>query len=80
MKVEGDFVGRLDGLRFVPDAIDGVEMRLVNTAANRVLRGEIADRARRLAADADPAFAVDLAARLRWRGGVVGRLLPASEC
>ena len=75
VRVEGAFVGRLDGLRFVPDAIDGIEMRLVNTAANRVLRSEIADRARRLAADADPAFAVDLGGALRWRGGVVGRLV-----
>ncbi len=75
VRVEGAFVGRLDGLRFVPDAIDGIEMRLVNTAANRVLRSEIAERARRLAADADPAFAVDLGGALRWRGGVVGRLV-----
>ena len=75
VKVEGAYVGRLDGLRFVPDAIDGIEMRLVNAAANRVLRGEIAARARLLSADADPAFAIDAAGLLRWRGGVVGRLV-----
>jgi ATP-dependent RNA helicase SUPV3L1/SUV3 len=75
VQVEGAYVGRLDGLRFVPDAIDGIEMRLVNAAANRVLRGEIAARARLLAADADPAFAIDATGLLRWRGGVVGRLV-----
>ena len=64
VRVEGAYVGRLDGLRFVPDAIDGIEMRLVNAAANRVLRSEIADRARRLAADADAAFAIDAWRRL----------------
>ena len=75
VRVEGAYVGRLDGLRFVPDAIDGIEMRMVNTAANRVLRGEIASRARLLAADADEAFTIDAAGALRWRGGVVGRLV-----
>jgi ATP-dependent RNA helicase SUPV3L1/SUV3 len=75
VRVEGAYVGRLDGLRFVPDAIDGIEMRMVNAAANRVLRSEIGVRARVLAADADHAFAIDATGQLRWRGGVVGRLV-----
>jgi ATP-dependent RNA helicase SUPV3L1/SUV3 len=75
VRVEGAYVGRLDGLHFVPDAVDGIEMRMVNAAANRVLRSEIAARARMLAADADAAFAIDAAGGLRWRGGVVGRLV-----
>jgi ATP-dependent RNA helicase SUPV3L1/SUV3 len=75
VRVEGAYVGRLDGLRFVPDAIDGIEMRMVNAAANRVLRHEVGARARLLAADADQAFAIDAAGLLRWRGGVVGRLV-----
>jgi ATP-dependent RNA helicase SUPV3L1/SUV3 len=73
--VEGAFVGRLDGLRFVPDAIDGVEMRTLLAAANRVLPGEVAARARRLAADGDGAFALDAAGTVRWRDGAVGRLV-----
>jgi ATP-dependent RNA helicase SUPV3L1/SUV3 len=72
--VDGAYVGRLEGLRFVPDAIDGVEMRLLIAAANRMLRGELALRVRRLAADADEHFALDAAAMLRWRGGLIGRL------
>ena len=75
VRVEGAYVGRLDGLRFVPDAIDGIEMRMVNAAANRVLRREVGARARMLAVDADQAFAIDAAGLLRWRGGVVGRLV-----
>ena len=75
VRVEGAYVGRLDGLRFVPDAVDGIEMRMVNAAANRVLRSEIASRARMLAADADQAFAIDPAGMLRWRGSAVGRLV-----
>ena len=49
MRVEGAYVGRLDGFRFVPDAGDGAERRMLVAAANRVLRSEVAARARRLA-------------------------------
>ncbi len=63
VRVEGAYVGRLDGFRFVPDAVDGEAMRTLIAAANRVLRGEVAARARRLAADADEAFAIDAARR-----------------
>jgi ATP-dependent RNA helicase SUPV3L1/SUV3 len=72
--VEGTHVGRLDGFRFVPDAAEAEAMRTLLTAANRVLRGEVAARARRLAAEADDAFALDDEGRLFWRGGRVGRL------
>jgi ATP-dependent RNA helicase SUPV3L1/SUV3 len=72
--VDGTYVGRLEALRFVPDAIDGVELRLLSTAANPVLRGEMGQRVRRLVADADDHFAIDAAAMLRWRDGLVGRL------
>ena len=74
VQVEGAYVGRLNGLRFLPDAIDGVEMRMLIAAANRVLRGEVAARVRRLATDPDDAFAIDAAGMLRWRGDLVGRL------
>ena len=72
--VEGAYVGRLDGLRFVPDAVDGVEMRMLVAAASRVLRGDVAARIRRLAADPDAAFAIGANGELSWRGGMVGRM------
>ncbi|MBV9861473.1 MAG: disulfide oxidoreductase [Alphaproteobacteria bacterium] len=72
--VEGAHVGRLSGFRFVPDAVDGVEIRTLVTAANRVLRGEVAARARRLAAEPDEAFAIDAAGGVAWHGEPVGRL------
>jgi ATP-dependent RNA helicase SUPV3L1/SUV3 len=77
--VEGAYVGRLDGLRFVPDAVDGVEVRMLIAAANRVLRGEVAARARLLAADDDGAFAIGATGELRWRGGLVGRLTAGEQ-
>jgi len=75
VRVEGTYVGRLDGLRFVPDAVDGAEARMLIAAASRVLRKEISARMQRLAADADEVFAIDPSGMLRWRGGAVGRLV-----
>jgi ATP-dependent RNA helicase SUPV3L1/SUV3 len=72
--VEGAFVGRLEGLRFVPDAVDGVETRTLIAAASRVLRSETAARARLLAEDADDGFAIGAGGELLWRGGLVGRM------
>jgi ATP-dependent RNA helicase SUPV3L1/SUV3 len=76
--VEGAYVGRLDGFRFVPDAVDGVELRMLIAAAGRVLRGEVAARVRLLAADPDDAFAIGAGGELLWRGGAVG-LMVAGE-
>ncbi len=75
VRVEGSYVGQLDGFRFVPDASDGAESRMLATAANRVLRGEIATRAGRLAVDGDEGFAIDPVGNVMWRGGLVGRLV-----
>jgi ATP-dependent RNA helicase SUPV3L1/SUV3 len=72
--VEGSYVGRLDGFRFIPDASEAGETRMLVTAANRVLRSEIASRARHLAADDDAAFELDPVGNLTWRGGLVARL------
>jgi ATP-dependent RNA helicase SUPV3L1/SUV3 len=74
VQVEGSYVGRLDGFRFIPDANDGAESRMLANAANKVLRGEITWRAQQLAADGDQAFAIDPIGNLLWRGGLVGRL------
>ncbi len=75
VRVEGTYVGRLDGFRFVPDASDGDAMRTLVTAANRVLRSEVMARAHRLAGEADEAFTIDASGRVLWRGFPVGRLV-----
>ena len=76
VKVEGHYVGRLDGFRFVPDAVAaGDESKTLLAAANRVLRSEIAQRAQHLAEAADGDFALTPDRSVTWRGGVVGRLL-----
>jgi ATP-dependent RNA helicase SUPV3L1/SUV3 len=75
--VEGHFVGRLDGFRFAPDeGATGEEARRLLAAANRVLRGEIAARARRLAGSRDGEFTLAPDGQIAWSGGAVGRILP----
>jgi ATP-dependent RNA helicase SUPV3L1/SUV3 len=75
VRVEGSYVGRLDGFRFIPDASDEAESRMLANAANRVLRGEIGARALRLAIDGDESFVIDPVGNVIWRGGLVGRLV-----
>ncbi len=76
VQVEGTPVGRLDGFRFVPDpAADGDAMRTLITAANRVLRSEVAARAQLLAGAPDEAIGIAAGGALVWRGGPVGRLV-----
>jgi ATP-dependent RNA helicase SUPV3L1/SUV3 len=77
VRVEGQYVGRLAGFRFEPDAVGGGdEARTLLAAANRVLRGEIATRARRLAGDPDPEFAILADGAIAWGGDPVARLQP----
>jgi ATP-dependent RNA helicase SUPV3L1/SUV3 len=76
VKVEGHFVGRLEGFRFLPDpAAAGSEAKTLLAAANRVLRSEIAARAKQLASAPDDQFALGGDGMLTWRGGAVGRLV-----
>ena len=75
VRVEGTYVGRLDGFRFVPDSSEGDGMRTLVTAANRVLRSEVTARARRLARETDEAFAIGARGAVLWRGDPVGRLV-----
>jgi ATP-dependent RNA helicase SUPV3L1/SUV3 len=77
--IEGAYVGRLEGLRFVPDSVDGVETRVLVAAASRVLRGEVAARVRLLAADSDSAFAIGPGGELSWQSGYVGRMVPGES-
>ncbi|HZL59981.1 MAG TPA: helicase-related protein [Stellaceae bacterium] len=76
VKVEGHYVGSLNGFRFQPDLdASGEAARTLMAAAQRVLRGEIAARVHRLEAAGDDEFELAGGA-LRWRGGLVGRLTP----
>jgi ATP-dependent RNA helicase SUPV3L1/SUV3 len=76
VKVEGHPVGKLDGFRFVPDAVPNTEAsKTLLAAANRVLRGEIEARVQELAAADDDEFALSPEGKFLWRGGAVGGLV-----
>jgi ATP-dependent RNA helicase SUPV3L1/SUV3 len=75
VKVEGHYVGQLEGFRFRPDtgATDEAARTLL-AAANRVLRSEIAERAAALAVAPAEEFALTPEGVVLWRDGAVARL------
>ncbi len=75
--VEGHGVGELRGFRFVPDPTAlGEDGRALMSAARRALRGEIAERLRRLEAEPESAFALGAEGVIYWRGEELARLVP----
>ena len=74
--VEGEYVGRLDGLRFAPDpTAGGLEGRALRAAASRGLAGEIGRRAGRLGQEDQAAIHLRDDGRLWWEGAPVAILL-----
>ena len=72
--VEGEFVGRLKGFGFQPDAeVAGDDARPLLTAARRALTGEIPRRVKQLEQDNDGAFSLE-EDKLTWRGTPFARL------
>jgi ATP-dependent RNA helicase SUPV3L1/SUV3 len=74
--VEGHYVGRLQGLVFVPDprAAAGIEGRAVRNAALRALRPEVSRRLARIANAEDVQIVLMRDGRLRMDGFAVARL------
>lgn len=73
--VEGEFVGHVDGFRFVPDANTAADgKRALMAAANKALRTEMDGRADELCAAPDSAFARDDTGGILWNGSLVARL------
>ncbi|MDP6874762.1 MAG: helicase-related protein [Alphaproteobacteria bacterium] len=78
--VEGQYVGRLRGLKYEPDAAaDMAEGRALRTAANRVLSREIARRAAKLAAAGKDAVSWHDDGMLWWDGAPVANVNPGSR-
>ncbi|ATQ44023.1 helicase-related protein [Caulobacter mirabilis] len=75
--VEGQFVGRLNGLAFeAAKAGTSLEEKALRGAAQRAVAPEVARRLGRLAADADEAFTLTPDGALLWNGGAAGALAP----
>jgi ATP-dependent RNA helicase SUPV3L1/SUV3 len=82
--VEGHYVGTMDGFRFVADSnvgggSAGDAARVVTAAAVQALRAEMALRVKALEGENDAAFTLAGDGSIRWRGGVVARLVPGAD-
>ncbi|GAA0579444.1 hypothetical protein GCM10009099_16510 [Caenispirillum bisanense] len=78
--VEGQSLGQLTGLRFIPEKGESrAADRAVMNAAGKALRREIADRVDQLVQDGDDAFTLDDAAAVLWRGEPVARLTAGAD-
>ena len=78
--VEGEFVGHLDGFRFVPDANSSAEGRTaLMAAANKALRSEIDARVDALCAAPDAVFSIDHMGVLSWADAAIARLEKGSD-
>ncbi|NUN67633.1 phosphonate-binding protein [Pseudanabaena biceps] len=77
VRLDGEAVGRLDGVRFAADpdgAAGALADRTLRTAALRAVGPEVARRLGQLAAAPDDAFAVTPAGEVLWRGSLAGRI------
>lgn len=80
VNVEQHFVGRLRGFRFTPDAqAEGVHGKAARSAAAHVLAGELAMRARRVAAAQPDAFKIDRKCQILWRNEEIARLVGGED-
>ncbi len=78
--VEGEFVGRLQGLVFVPDPrAEGVDGKALRAASDKAVTAEIVDRAKRLASAPDDAIQLTEHGRLMWDGAAVARLVAGAD-
>ncbi|MBT3395878.1 MAG: hypothetical protein HN423_01680 [Alphaproteobacteria bacterium] len=77
--VDGEAIGHLEGFKFVPDSdLDAAhgDFRLLQTAAQRTLRHEIATRVKQLQSDQGSAISLEVGANILWQGHPVARLVP----
>ena len=78
--VEGHFIGRLDGFRFIADRAEATyEGKALWNAAKRALKGEIATRITAFENAPERSIALDAGAGVTWRGARVGRLRAGTE-
>ncbi len=78
--VEGHYVGRLQGFRFVPDPrAGGVDGKALRAAAAKALRVMIAARADQVVAARDETIQLSDHGRLWWSGDPIARLTPGAD-
>ena len=80
VSVGGEFVGYLEGFRFIPDINSPAEgRRALMSAANKALRGEIKSRIDALTTAPHTAFSIENDGRLHWNSAVIGCLVKGPD-
>jgi ATP-dependent RNA helicase SUPV3L1/SUV3 len=78
--VEGEYVGRINGFRFLTDTRiqtgGALEAKALRTAATKAIEPEIVSRASRFVASPDEAIDLRSDGTVWWQGGQVARLAP----
>jgi ATP-dependent RNA helicase SUPV3L1/SUV3 len=75
VKVEGEFVGRIQGLNFTADQAQAGDAKLLKTASLAAVTEEIGKRAKSLAMTTDTDLKLNRSGEIVWAGNVVGRVL-----
>ena len=75
VNVEGEFVGRIQGLNFTADTAEGADVRVLKTASLSAVTEEIGKRAKALAMTTDTDLKLNRNGEIVWASNVVGRVL-----
>jgi ATP-dependent RNA helicase SUPV3L1/SUV3 len=76
VRVEGHFVGTLNGLQFAPEhGATELENRALRSVVDRAVAPEISRRLHGILEDRDVAFALGSEGSIRWRGQDVGEIV-----
>ncbi len=81
VRVEDEYVGRIEGLRFMADGEtgSGAHEKAWNAAARKALAQELTGRAQSLVAAPDTDFELTAKGGIVWHGAEVGRLVPGPD-
>jgi ATP-dependent RNA helicase SUPV3L1/SUV3 len=75
IRVEGEYIGRVEGFQFVPDMSSGDPAgKTLKAVSLQAVAQEIAARAQAVAASADPDLAIRRDGAILWQKAVIGRL------
>jgi ATP-dependent RNA helicase SUPV3L1/SUV3 len=75
VKIEGEFVGRIEGLIFTADTSGDADTKLLKTASLAAVTEEIGKRAKSLAMTTDTDLKLTRNGEIIWANNVVGRVL-----
>ncbi len=81
LHVEGEYAGRVEGLRFIADGEggSGAHEKAWNAATRKALAGELAGRAQSIIAAPDTDFSLSLCGEIVWHGAKIARLAPGAD-